>query len=135
MGAPGPRPLIFDAGALLALEHRDPRMIQLVQDARAMGRPIVIPAPVLAQVWRGGRGRQIPIALLVRRKEQQSVQLAPLDELEAKAVGLLCAAVGHPDIVDAYVAFLSLLNGRAQVITSDPQDIARFSTALPTVRV
>lgn len=135
MGTPSSRPLIFDTGALIALEQRDPRVVQLVQEARALGRPIIIPASVLAQYWRGGRDRQAPVALLLRRQAQQQVRVARLDEADAKAIGILCAAVGQTDVVDGHVAYLSLANGRAAVITSDPRDIASFSTAIPVVRI
>lgn len=135
MGPQSARPLIFDAGALIALERRDPRVIQLVQEARARGRGIVIPATVLAQVWRGGRERQAPVALLLARKQRQQVQVGPLDGAEAKAVGLLCTAAGHQDVADGHVAYLSLLHDRAPVITSDPEDIARFSAVIPIFSV
>jgi predicted nucleic acid-binding protein len=135
VGSTGARPLIFDAGALIALERRDPRVIQLVQEARARGRGIVIPASVLSQVWRGGRDRQAPVALLLARKQRQQVEVGPLDEPEAKAVGLLCAAAGHQDIADGHVAYLSLLHDRAPVITSDPEAIARFSAVIPIVPI
>lgn len=130
MGTPSTRPLIFDAGALIALERRDARIMLLLQAARQQRRAILISAAVLAQVWRGGRDRQAPIALLLRR---QAVTVIALDENDAKIVGLLCAATGHRDIADAHVASLSLRNDQAPVVTSDRDDIARFSPAIPVV--
>lgn len=130
-----PRPLIFDAGALIALERRDPRILQLVEDAKVGGRTVLVPATVLAQVWRGGRHRQVPLSLFLNRSPDRGVEIVALGEPEAKAVGRLCMESGQDDITDGHVVYLSLLHGKAPVLTSDPDDIGAFSAAMPIVRV
>lgn len=84
MGEPRPQPLIFDAGALIGLERRIPRVLHLITAAKAAGRLIVIPATVLAQVWKGGRDRQAPLALPLRRKELGLIQVVPMTEAVAQ---------------------------------------------------
>jgi len=135
MGAAGTRPLILDAGALIGLEKRDIRIGMLVEECRRRGRMIIIPASVLAQVWRGGRGTQAPIAQLLRRQSVGQVQVAALDEPASRAVGILCAVAGHSDVPDGHVAYLSRLNGRAPVITQDPLDIAKFGHDIPILPI
>jgi hypothetical protein len=48
------------------------------------------------------------------------VAVPALDELTARAVGLLCARCGHSDVVDVHVALHALGEGHA-VVTSDPR--------------
>lgn len=135
MGAESPRPLIFDAGALIALEERNPRVVALIEEARSRDRVIVIPSTVLVEVWRGGRGRQVAIALLLRRQRHGQVAVLSLDETAAKAVGVLSAAVDHDDVPDGHVAYASRLYGHAPVLTQDPDDLAKFGRDIPVIRV
>lgn len=46
--------LCLDVGALIAVERRDRRVVRLIEVALEFGRSVSIPAPVVAQVWRGG---------------------------------------------------------------------------------
>jgi hypothetical protein len=59
------------------------------------------------------------------------VDVPALDELIARAVGLICGRTGHPDIVDVHVALHARQYSHA-VVTADPEDI---STVDPTLRV
>jgi len=63
MGRPDPPGLTLDSGALLAFEAHDRRIDVLVQRAKDLGRSIVIPAGVLAQVWRGPRQARLAALL------------------------------------------------------------------------
>jgi predicted nucleic acid-binding protein len=116
----------LDAGALLALERGDGRMRAVLR----LCDHVVIPASVLAQVWRTGSGRQVPIARLLADREVTEV--VPLDELHACAVGRSIARCAHPDIVDVHVALCARQQGH-RVITSDPEDIARVDPGLEIV--
>lgn len=131
MGRPDPPGLTFDSGALLAFEARDRRIDVLVQRAKDLGRPMVIPAGVLAQVWRGRGPRQARLAALVNCGE---VTVQDLTRTRAKVVGELCGRSGTPDVVDASVVVAAWTNGRV-VITSDPDDIRRLDARLTIVSV
>lgn len=127
MGGAGAGParvsgLVLDAGALIALERRDRRVVRLLELAVESGQVIDIPSGVVAQVWRGG-DRQ---ARLARFLASDGVTFADLDLVTARALGELCALTGGSDVVDAHVALLALRFDRA-VVTSDPDDIARFA--------
>lgn len=131
MGRPDPPGLTFDSGALLAFEARDRRMDVLVQRAKDLGRPMVIPAGVLAQAWRGRGPRQARLAALVNSRE---VTIQDLTGTRAKVVGELCARSGTSAVVDASVVVAAWTNGRV-VVTSDPDDIRRLDASLTIVSV
>jgi hypothetical protein len=57
--------LVLDAGAFVAVERGDRNLVALVKRERLAGRPPVSHGGVVAQVWRGGHGRQAPVARLL----------------------------------------------------------------------
>ncbi len=126
MGSTGARPLTLDSGALIALERRDGRVYKLLLEANRQGRSIYIPASGLAQAWRGSGPRMAPIAALLKRP---NVDVPPLSQGVAQAIGHLCHLRATRDIVDAHVALV----GRATdslVVTSDPEDLQHLDPKL-----
>ncbi|MEU9885472.1 PIN domain-containing protein [Sphaerisporangium sp. NPDC051011] len=119
---------VLDSGALIALERADPRMTDLLMQVRRGQARLVLPDAVLAQVWRGGRGRQARTAALLGLKPEQCVKV-PLDTESAKRIGVRIGESGHADVVDVQVATLGE-ELRAAVITSDREDILRVSPEL-----
>ncbi len=69
----------YDTGALIAGERRNTQMWKLHNGIVAQGIKPVVPAGVLAQVWRDGSGRQAPLAQILKQ-----CQVEPLDETLAK---------------------------------------------------
>lgn len=120
----------LDAGALIALDRGDRRMVTLLARAREHGDRITIPATVLAQALRSP-ARQ---ARVVRLCRQPSTDLIALDGPEATAVGRLLAASGASDIVDAHV-IVCARRARQAVLTSDPGDITRIAPDLLVIKV
>lgn len=114
--------LCLDAGALVAIERSDRRLLQLLELTNERGLALDVPAGVLAQVWRGGR-RQ---ALLARFLHLPEVRFVDLDVTTARAVGELCALTGASDVVDAHVALHALRLGLS-VVTSDPADFEPYT--------
>ena len=77
---------------------------------------------VIAQVWRGGN-RQ---ARLHRLLASDLVTELSLDPEASRRIGALAAATpGARDVVDGHVAVIAL-DRDAVVLTSDPEDIARW---------
>ena len=122
--------LTLDTGALLALERGDLRVRALLRRALERGLPLSVPAGVVAQAWQGGP-RQARVARLLA---DPSVHVAPLDDMTARAVGLLCGRSGHRDIVDVHVALLAQEQGHT-VVTSDPEDLSVIHPGLPLITV
>lgn len=120
MGAP--RPLVLDAGALIAFERGDPRLRALLLEAKRL----VIPAGALAQAWRDGK-RQVPLRALCNSSK---TEIIPLDRACAEAAGVLCGRARTSDVVDASVV-LAGRQVRGVVVTSDPVDLHRLDPLLP----
>ncbi|HEY3820640.1 MAG TPA: PIN domain-containing protein [Polyangiaceae bacterium] len=122
--------IALDSGALIALERADDRIRALCREALRAGVRIVVPAPVLAQVWREGR-RQAVLAMLLKGR---TTEVAELDAELAKAAGVLCGRAGTSDIVDACLALVARQE-RAVVVTGDAEDMLRLDPGLPMERV
>lgn len=122
--------LVFDTGALIALERRDARIIALAGRVTAGTVTAYVPVGVVAQSWRGS-ARQQPIARLLRTR---TLTIDPLTEDLAFQLGVLLARTGSADVVDAHVALLAR-RLRAVVVTSDPDDIAALDPGLDLVVV
>jgi hypothetical protein len=113
--------LTLDAGALIAVDRGDRRIIALLQEAQKRGVRIRVPAGAVGQSWRDG-ARQALLARFLRSKE---VEIVPLDEHLARAAGELCGATGTRDVIDASVV-LTARPWRDSILTSDPGDLRRL---------
>ena len=120
----------LDAGALIALERGNRRMIALLRELAASGRLCHIPSGALAQAWRGG-ARQGTLARFLRSPQ---VEVRVLDEASARACGELCSAAGTKDVVDASVVLVAREHGDA-IITSDPRDLRRLDPSATIEKV
>lgn len=87
----------YDTGALIAAERNDRRMWALHAAFLAEEVIPVVPAPVLAEAWRGGP-RQASLARLMAM-----CAIEEMTEQQAHAVGILAGKSGHDDIVDVTV--------------------------------
>jgi hypothetical protein len=121
-----PRGVVLDAGAFVALERRDGTMVRLVQRFVDAETPLVTSAGVVAQVWRDGAGRQVPIAFLLRR-----TTVIDLTHAVARMIGRLLGRTGRSDAIDGHVVFLAR-EREWPVLTSDPDDLLAID---PTLRV
>lgn len=120
----------LDAGALIALERDDRRVLVLLARARETGANVTVPATALAQVVRAP-ARQVRLARFVR---QPTTDVVPLGRVDATNVGRLLAASGTSDIVDAHVVICARRAGQ-QVATSDPDDLRVLDPDLRLVPV
>jgi predicted nucleic acid-binding protein len=125
-----PAGIVLDAGALIALDRGDKRMIALLDQALAQGRAFRAPAGVVGQAWRDGRV-QVALARFLRSEE---VEIFPLDEQLARSCGELCAATGSADVIDASVVILAR-ERRDPIVTSDPNDLRRLDPAAQIIPV
>jgi hypothetical protein len=108
--------IVLDAGALIAVERRDRGLMALLESEFRDGRTPVTHGAVVAQVWRGGTGRQ---ALLARALAGINV-VAVNAELGRRA-GVLLGRAGVTDAVDA--ALVALANDGDEIYTSDADDL------------
>jgi len=110
--------LVLDSGALIAVERGDRPTLLILEAARRQDRTFVVPAGVVAQVWRGG-SRQ---ARLARFLSARGVGVEVLTEAGAKAAGQVCGQAGTSDVVDASVV-VTARRHRATVVSSDRADL------------
>lgn len=112
----------YDTGALIAAD-RGERQMWLRHRALLLRRAVpTVPAPVLAQGWRGG-ARQALLAKLIA-----GCDVEPLGDHQARAVGALAARAGAGDIVDVTVVEGAVRRNDI-VISSDPDDLQAIATA------
>lgn len=112
----------YDTGALIAAERNDRRMWALHAAFLAEEVVPVVPAPVLAEAWRGGP-RQASLARLLAMcdVEEMSVQ-------QAQDVGVLAGKADHDDIVDVTVVEGAARRGDA-VVTANRSHIEKIAKA------
>jgi hypothetical protein len=112
----------YDSGALIAAE-RNHRGVWALHMACLRNEIVpVVPAPVLAEVWRGG-GRQANLARLLSPCEVED-----LTARQARAVGILAGQASHADVVDVVVVEGALRRSDV-VVTSDSGDITTIAAA------
>jgi hypothetical protein len=126
--APTPVRYVLDSGALIALEKASPLMTRLLMEVRSGAARVIVPDAVVAQVWRGGTGKQARIAALLGLKPEHCATVA-LDTDAAKRIGVRTGECGHADVVDVHVALVADAQ-KAAVITADRDDILAASPAL-----
>ncbi|MHB8619530.1 MAG: PIN domain-containing protein [Chloroflexota bacterium] len=125
MGTKRPRAVVLDAGALIAVDRADRRVIRLLE----LAQEVHVPAGALAQAWRNP-ARQVR---LVRVVSSEGVVIHPLDAASARAAGQLCAATATSDVVDASVVLVArVVDG--VTVTSDADDLRRLDGGIDLVR-
>jgi len=115
--------MVLDTGALVALERNNRKAWAKLMFAVADNAVVQVPAGVVAQAWRDGT-RQARLAQALKHCEE-----VPLEGMAARASGMLCAATGTSDVIDASVAIAAAALARHQpttVLTSDIGDLRRL---------
>ena len=125
-----PPEVTLDAGALIAIDRGDRRMIALLDQVVAQGGCFHVPAGVLGQAWRDGR-RQAVLARFVRGAE---VSVIALDDNLSRACGELLASTDSSDVIDASVVIIARRT-RDPIFTSDIEDLARLDPRATLIKV
>jgi hypothetical protein len=113
--------VILDAGALIAIDHRDRKMGAILRVAQRERLPVRTSAAALAQVWRNG-ARQVNLT-----RSLAGIDTVPIEEASGKQVGELLARSGTADVIDAHVVLLAMAGDH--VATSDPFDLEKLLDA------
>ncbi len=122
--------ITLDAGALIAVDRADRRVLVLLARAAETNSRVTIPASALAQAIRRPE-RQARLSRLVR---QPTTDVVALDRGDAVHVGRLLAVSGTADVVDAHVVICARRGGQ-RVVTSDPNDLSRLDPTIELVVV
>jgi hypothetical protein len=110
------RPVVYDAGALIAAERNHAAFWRAHRSYLTAGGLPLAPAPVVAQAWRDG-ARQAQLARILN-----GCEVPVLDHALARRVGALLGQAATSNPVDGTVAALAADLGGV-IVTSDPGDI------------
>ena len=121
--------VVLDAGAFMALERRDRTMVRLAQRLADARTPLATSAGVVAQVWRAGGHRQVPIAFILRR-----TVVVDLTYAVAHLLGRMLGDAQRSDPIDAHIVFLARDRGWP-VVTSDPEDLLAIDPTIAVERI
>lgn len=130
--------LVLDAEALSSLASlQGPRFAEVhaaLEAARRLRRDVVVPAVVLAELYRGPRLNQVVDACLRR---ESGIDVRDTDRSLARMVGAVLAAAGagSEDLADAHCVAVTVEAGGGVIVTGDPDDLTRLAAAFPNVQV
>jgi hypothetical protein len=113
----------YDTGALIAADRGERRMWARHRALHALQVVPTVPAPVIAQSWRGG-GRQALLARLLTGCDVEA-----LDHGQARSIGSLTARAATTDIVDACVVE-GAIRRHDLVVSADEEDLQAIATAV-----
>jgi len=120
------RGITLDTGALIAMERRKQRGVELMELGRRRFAMLAVPMPVIAEWWRGRSD--------VRERILDVVNVEPLSLTVAKSAGEAQAEVSGSTAIDAIVMAFAASRGDV-VFTGDPKDLERLRAFYPAVRV
>jgi predicted nucleic acid-binding protein len=129
---------VLDAGALGALAERPTRRNREVRAAlraaERLGREVVVPAVILAELYRGPRHSSMVDACLSR---ETGLLVRDTDRDLARLVGqvLATARAGSEHMADAHVVAVAVEFGGGLALTTDRSDLERLGAGYPNVTV
>jgi len=113
----------YDAGALVAADRGERRIWARHRALLSLREVPTTPAPVVAQTWRGGSRQALLARFLV------GVDIEPMSNEQARAIGILAGQAKVTDIVDATVVE-GALRRNDMVISSDPDDLRAIADSV-----
>jgi hypothetical protein len=130
--------LVLDAEplSLLArpLQRGHHEVLAAVEAARQLNRRVIVPATILAELYRGRGKNQIVDACLSR---ETGLHIRDTDRLLARLVGAVLAAAdaGSADLADAHTVAAAMETGGGVILTGDPSDIERLAAGYPNIHI
>ena len=113
----------YDAGALVAADRGERRMWARHRALLQLREVPTVPAPVVAQAWRGG-SRQARLSRFLL-----GCNVERLDNNQARRVGELLGKATASDVVDGTVVE-GALRRNDLVVSSDPRDLGSLTAAV-----
>lgn len=123
----------FDSAAFHMLTRPDSigkqKVRRILRTAQRLGRDVVVPTVVLAELYRGRGHNHLVDACLAR--ERTSIGIRDTDRGLARIVGgvLAGAGSGSAQIVDAHVVAAAIESGGGVIVTGDPDDLEALSAS------
>jgi hypothetical protein len=114
--------VLYDAGPLIAADRNDRRFWAEHRARLELGIVPQVPSPIVAQASRSPEQAQLSRLL-------RGCEVVPLDEALAHRVGALLGKSRTTDLADAALVALAVTRSPADIVTSDPDDIAHLLDA------
>lgn len=132
------RSLVLDAEPLSLLArpkqsgHSEVRAA--LEAAHRLNREVVVPAVILAELYRSPGHDQVVDACLAR---ETGLLVRDTDPALARLVGgvLSTAAAGSEDLADAHTVAAAIESGGGVILTGDPSDVLRLAAGYPYIHV
>lgn len=131
--------LVLDAEPLAALAgpttHAQRQVRRYLEVAARLGRDVIVPTVVLAELYRGpGRNAMVDACLA---REERALACRDTDRHLARYVGGVLAGsrAGSEFLADAHVVATAVEAGGGVILTSDPDDLSRLAAPYPSVIV
>ena len=132
------RSVVLDAEPLSMLarprSHAHDEVRAALEAARRLNRDVIVPAVILAELYRGPGQNQMVDACLSR---ETGLLVRNTDRPLARLVGgvLGGADAGSADLADAHTVAAAIETGGGIVLTTDPNDIERLAARYPNIHV
>jgi predicted nucleic acid-binding protein len=132
------RALVLDAEALSTLSAgASPRQQEVRAAMRAaalMQRDVIVPAVILAELYKGVGHNQLVDACLAR---ETGIRVRDTDRPLARLVGgvLTGAKADSRHLADAHVVATAVETGGGVLLTGDPDDLASLAAPYPNITV
>jgi rRNA-processing protein FCF1 len=127
--------VVLDSEALFRVARDGlARVRAYLQAAEEQHIDVVVPAAVLAELYRGAHHDQVIDSYLSRADR---IRIVDTDRILARRIGHLAAAagMGSEHHVDATVAAVAVTEGPSVVLTGDPDDLRRLTAQIDHVIV
>lgn len=132
------RALVLDAEAFTVLARGRGRRFEEVraalEAARRLRRDVIVPAVVLAELYRAPKHNALVDACLSR---DTAIEVRDTDRALARLVGgvLAAARAGSADLADAHNVAVAVEAGGGVILTGDRLDLERLAVTYPHVQV
>ena len=104
-----------------------------LEAARRLNRDVIVPAVILAELYRGPGQNQMVDACLSR---DTGMLVRNTDRAMARLVGgVLSGTDAGSDLADAHTVAAAIETGGGVVLTTDPTDIGRLAATYPNLHV
>ena len=105
-----------------------------LEAARRLNRDVIVPAVILAELYRGPGQNQMVDSCLSR---ETGILIRDTDRALARLVGGVLGGsdADSADLADAHTVAAAVETGGGVVLTTDPSDIARLAASYPNVHV
>lgn len=130
--------IVLDSEALRAVDTptsaRGRAVRASLRAAERLNRAAVVPAVILAELYRGPRHNQVVDACLSR---ETGLAIRDTDRPLARLIGgvLASADASSEDLADAHCVAVAVEAGRGLVLTTDEHDLQRLAAAYTNVTI